>query len=241
MLRVMVGHDPRVAIQTNVTISSLYENSSVPLAITPLVLRQLPIERRGLTEFSFARFLTPWLCGFSGWALFLDSDIVALKDVGALFKHALDAGGENAVYVADILPEFERAAVMLFRCDHPDNRKLTPEYIDTTQDYLHLLQWTQSIGVLPMNANHCVGYARLQDLEKIQILHYTCGVPVWPQTADCEHAQAWHDARRAMCSVRTDWEPLMGHSVHARPGPEGKPLPRWKVQDDGNRRHQSGS
>lgn len=231
VLRVMVGHEPRVAIQTNVTISSLYERSSVALAITPLVLAQLPIDRRGLTEFSFARFLTPWLCEYSGWALFLDSDVILNCDVGVLFKHALEDGGDKAVYVPDVKPDFEKAAVMLFRCDHPDNKKLTPDYIDTTQDYLHLLRWTQSIGFLPMNANHCVGYAKPQDLEKIQVLHYTCGVPVWPETADCEHAEEWHKARRQMCSVKTSWPDLIGKSVHSRPGPEGKPLPRWKVQD----------
>ena len=230
MLRVFVGHEPRVAIQTNVCMSSIYEHASAPVSITPLVLRQLPIKRRGLTEFSFARFLVPWLCGFEGWALFMDSDMIVRGDVAELFALA---DPQFAVQVCGIKPDFERAAVMLFNCGHDQNRCLTPEAIETTNTPLHLLGWAydENIGFLPANWGHAVGYARPRPLEQISLCHYTAGVPVWPQTADCEHAEAWHAARRAMCSVRTDWESLMGRSVHVAPGPAGRPLPKWKVPD----------
>jgi hypothetical protein len=229
MLRVFIGHEPRVAIQTNVAISSVYEHSSQPVAITPLVLGQLPITRKGLTEFSYARFLVPYLCGYKGRALFIDSDIAVLGDIDELFESVEDQSG--AVFVADIKPEFERAAVMLFNCGHPDNRVLTPEFVETTNVHLHLLGWTQNIGFIPLNWGHAVGYSRPQPLDRLPLIHYTAGVPAWPETADCEHAEEWHKARRQMCSVKTTWADLIGKSVHSRPGPEGKPLPRWKVQD----------
>lgn len=239
MLRIFIGHEPRVAIQTNVAASSLYEHSSVPVSITPLVLAQLPIMRSGLTEFSFARFLVPWLCGFEGWALFIDSDVIVQGDVAELFALADD---NFAVQVCDIKPAFERAAVMLFNCGHPHNRILTPEMIDRTDVRLHLLEWTDRIGYLPQNWGHCVGYSLPRPLESLPLVHYTAGVPAWPQTADCEHAQAWHDARRQMCSVKTGWEALMGHSVHATLGPDGRPIPKYRaeVQEDGAQ-HQGGT
>ncbi len=36
---IFIGYDPRERAATNVLIDSLYQNSSVPLAITPLVTR----------------------------------------------------------------------------------------------------------------------------------------------------------------------------------------------------------
>ena len=75
---IFIGYDPRERAATNVLIDSLYQNSSVPLAITPLVTPQL--EAQGLfrrerdpkqsTAFSFTRFLVPHLMGYQGWALF---------------------------------------------------------------------------------------------------------------------------------------------------------------------------
>lgn len=228
MLRIFIGHEPRMAIQTNVAISSLYEAASAPVSVTPLVLRQLPLQRRGLTEFSFARFLVPWLCGFDGWALFIDSDVIVNGDVAELFALA---DPQYAVQVCDIQPEFERAAVMLFNCGHPDNREITPEWLETTKCLMHLIGWTPNVGFIPLNWGHAVGYSRPQPLDRLQLIHYTAGVPAWPETADGEHAEEWHKARRQMCSVKTTWPDLIGKSVHAALDQSGRPQPRWKVQD----------
>ena len=75
---IFIGYDPRERAATNVLIDSLYQQSSVPLAITPLVTPQL--KAQGLywrerdpkqsTAFSFSRFLVPYLMGYQGWALF---------------------------------------------------------------------------------------------------------------------------------------------------------------------------
>ena len=43
---IFIGYDPRERAATNVLIDSLYQHSSVPLAITPLVTPQL--EQQGL-------------------------------------------------------------------------------------------------------------------------------------------------------------------------------------------------
>ena len=75
-ISIFIGYDPRERAATNVLIDSLYQNSSVPLTITPLVTPQL--EAQGLfrrerdpkqsTAFSFTRFLVPHLMGYQGWA-----------------------------------------------------------------------------------------------------------------------------------------------------------------------------
>ena len=229
MLPVFIGHDNRIAIQTNVCMSSIAEKASVPVALIPLRLETLPITRRGLTTFTYARFLVPWLMGFKGRALFLDSDILVNCDVAEIFRHVENMAEDKAVYVADVQPEFERAAVMVFDNEHPHNRILTPEFIEKTDAHLHLLQWTDKIGLLPMSMNHCIGYARPRPVEDLQVLHWTMGAPLWPETADSEHAEVWHAARKRMCSVGTTWPDFMAKSVHAKIGPDGKPVPKYKV------------
>ena len=64
---VFIGYDPRERAATNVLIDSLYQHSSRPLAITPIVTPQL--EAQGLyrrqrdpkqsTAFSFTRWTCP--------------------------------------------------------------------------------------------------------------------------------------------------------------------------------------
>jgi len=65
LVPIFIGYDSRERAATNVLIDSLYQHSSLPLAITPLVTPQL--ESQGLywrqrdprqsTAFSFSRFL----------------------------------------------------------------------------------------------------------------------------------------------------------------------------------------
>ena len=46
MIPVFIGYDPRERAASNVLIDSLYQNSSLPLSITPLVTEQL--EKKGI-------------------------------------------------------------------------------------------------------------------------------------------------------------------------------------------------
>ena len=144
MLRVFVGYDPRQAVSYTALASSIVNRTSVPVAITPLVIGQLPIARTGLTPFTYSRFLVPWLCGYVGWALFLDVDMLALGDIADLFRMADD---RFTVMVAKNEMKFEWASAMLFnnaRC-----RVLTPRYVETAER-LHAIAWAKDgeIGAL---------------------------------------------------------------------------------------------
>jgi len=237
-MRVFIGHDSRVPMQYHVCTHSLLEHTSTPLEIIPLKLDTLPLKRRGLTEFSFARFLTPWLCGFEGKALFLDSDILCTGDIAAL-----DRVNVSGVAVAAVKtdPAFERAAVMLFNCAHPDNQVLTPEAIekiDAELDKPHLLGWTQQIGWLPNRFNFLVSYDKPEWMQgkTPTLVHYTRGVPAWPETQNCDYADLWLEARERAFRPAVDWNTLMGKSVHAVPGPSGVGL-QSKAVPDVTRRH----
>lgn len=215
-MKIFLGHDPRTAIASNVAQFSIWRRASRPVSIMPLVLDQLPLARRGLTEFTFSRFLVPYLCRYEGWALFADSDVLCTADIHEITTYA---DPRYSVMAVDTDPVFERAAVMLFNCAHPDNERLTPAYVETADNLLGL-GWTDRAGKLPRDWNHLVGYDPEPyvidngDMPPVpRIIHYTKGIPVWEQTAGCPYADLWHAERRAMCGVTT-WEGLMAKSVH---------------------------
>ena len=208
MLRIFIGFEVRQPIAFSVFSLSLLAQSTKPLSITPMVLGQLPITRKGLTDFTYSRFLVPHLCDFRGQALFLDADMLCLTDIAELFALA---DPEKAVMTVDTKPAFERAAVMLFNCEHQDNKKLTPEFIQHADFPLHKIGWTKNRGDLPTEWNHLVLYD--QPREDAKLVHFTGGIPCFPETFNCEYSRQWKEwADMARSSV--PWEHLMGNSVH---------------------------
>lgn len=207
-IRVFIGVDPRQPVGLSVLQHSIVWRSSRPVVIQPLILGQLPIRRRGLTEFTFSRFLVPWLCDFKGSAIFMDADILVRGDIAELIDCAQPLA--YSVQVMQEQPRFEWPSVMLF--NNISCTTLTPEYIDDTKNNLFDLAWAKSVGPLPKEWNHCVGYA--EGVEP-KLLHYTQGLPVWPETrGNFPEDQLWLDEhRRANGTV--SWRELMGTSVHA--------------------------
>src|SRR3990167_1177099 len=94
-IRCFLGFDSNEVVAYHVLAHSIMRHASVPVSITPLVLRQLPMTRPRdplqSTEFSFSRFLVPWLCGYQGRAIFLDCDLLCRADIAEL------KGDPNAV------------------------------------------------------------------------------------------------------------------------------------------------
>lgn len=206
-LRIFIGYDPRQPLAYTVLHHSILKHSSAPVSITPLVLSQLPIKRRGLTEFTFTRFLVPWLCNFKGRALFLDADMVVTGDIAELFAPTDDL---SAVRVQQNQDRFEWASVMLFQCS--SCLKLTPEFIEDERNKMFDLQWASSVGKIPEEWNHCVGYA---EPKQAKLYHWTQGIPCWPETVGLPEDNIWLTARdEALHTV--DWKSLMGKSVHAK-------------------------
>lgn len=211
MLRVFIGSDPRQPIARNVLADSIIRHASVPVSITALSLKTLPIKRRGLTEFTFSRFLVPWLCGFEGQALFLDADMVVTGDIAELFKRSDYPYCERDVYVSKDQARFEWTSAMLFNCENC--KILTPEYVDNPKNVLMDLGWASMVGDFGSDWNHCVGYTPPRSDAKLY--HWTRGIPIWKETRGLQEDPIWHDAFKHMmysCSYRE----LMGNSVHVK-------------------------
>lgn len=82
MIRVFIGFDPRETVAWHVLTHSILARSSQPVSFVPLALNNLEgllwRERNALqsTEFSFSRFLAPYLSDYQGWSLFMDCDML---------------------------------------------------------------------------------------------------------------------------------------------------------------------
>ena len=94
MIPIFIGYDKRERVATNVLIDSIYNHSSDPVSVTPLVLEQLQSQNlywrdrdpNQSTDFSFSRFLVPYLMKFDGWAIFMDCDMLIQNDISELWK-----------------------------------------------------------------------------------------------------------------------------------------------------------
>lgn len=221
MINVFIGYDRAEPIAFSVLAHSIHIRASEPVAITPLMLSQLDDvfnrERNPLqsTDFSFTRFLTPYLCNFEGWSIFMDCDMIVLDDIKKLWdcrdpsfavqvvKHCHEPKEEKK-FLDQIQTRYEKknwSSVMLF--NNALCKKLTPDYVNkATGLELHQFKWLDSeslIGEIPHRWNHLVDYDKPQD--DIALLHYTQGGPYFKAYANCGFADEWNKEKEMMDTV----------------------------------------
>jgi len=209
LLRVFLGVDPRQPLAYTVLQNSIIRRASKPVSITPLILDQLPIKRKGLTEFTFSRYLPPHLCDYDNdYSVFLDADMLVLCDIYELLDPIEEDRSVHVVKNKQL--RFEWPSLMVFQNDLCS--KLTPEWIDDPSSAPQSFSWaTYGVGELPAELNHCVGYD--QPRTDAKIVHFTQGIPCFEETKDCEYAQAWLEEFN-YCRASVPWKDIMGNSVH---------------------------
>jgi lipopolysaccharide biosynthesis glycosyltransferase len=169
------------------------------------------------TEFAISRFLTPVLAKAAfrtGWAVFMDCDVLARDDIDALFGECDPSKAVMCVQHEYAPPEgikmdnqlqhrYRRknwSSVMAFNLEHPANRKLTVELINTVPGRdLHAFCWLEDdqIGALDPSFNYLVGHTKLAKGCEPVLVHHTEGGPWFEQYRDVEFADEWRAARAA--------------------------------------------
>jgi len=90
VIRVFIGYDSNESVAYHVLSHTILKFSSRPVSITPIVREHLTSvynrERTEIesTDFSFTRFLVPYLCDYQGWAIYLDCDMLFTADISEL-------------------------------------------------------------------------------------------------------------------------------------------------------------
>lgn len=207
-MRIYIGVDPRQPVAYNVLQWSIARRASTPVAIIPLILPATPVTRIGLTDFTFTRYLVPALSGYVGTSLFLDADMLVLDDINKL-SPLMDE--KHPVYVVKGEERFEWPSLMLF--NNEKCKALTVDYINDENTQPQSFEWAESIGELPKEWSFCVGYDEPKD--NPSIIHYTAGIPHFPETRDCDYSAEWWSEYEAMLG-NCSWLELMGDSVHAK-------------------------
>ena len=208
-IQVFIGYDSRQPCAHMVAYSSILRRCSVPVMVTPLRIETLPITRTSLTQFTFSRFLVPHLCGYRGRAVFMDSDVLVLADLAELVAHADPLAPVSVV--KNPKHQFEWPSVMVF--NNNLCRALTPDYVQNGDPFS--FEWARGhIGELPDCWNHLVGYSEPRPDAKL--VHFTQGIPCFPETGDVEYAGRWKKEFNFLNST-VSWKDIMGQSVHAKP------------------------
>lgn len=221
MIRVFIGYDPNETVAFHVLNHSIQVNASQPVAVTPIMLSQLKgVFERDMhhlqsTQFSFSRFLVPYLCNYEGWAIFMDCDMLVRADIAELWNMRDDRFAvqvikhdhrpkESVKFLNNAQTKYEKknwSSVMMFNCARC--KALTPEFVNTaTGLQLHQFKWLESdneIGGLPIEWNHLVGYNEFNP--NARNVHYTLGGPYFEEYIDCEYAADWFGYRDQMLAA----------------------------------------
>ncbi len=228
---VYIGYDPR-ELSAYIVARNTAQRHSGPIPVRGLILRDLTMaglyrrptevrdgrlhdtisDRPMSTEFALTRFLVPEMAQ-SGWALFMDCDMMVRASLQDLFAYCRDEMRDKAVCVvkhAHLVDDegstkmdgqaqlpYERknwSSFMMFNADHPSNKRLTNDYVNSAKGLdLHQFKWLDDheIGELPVMWNYLVGYTRFNGF--VGNVHFTEGIPTMPGHENDEYADEWRE------------------------------------------------
>lgn len=218
MIRVFIGYSRSAPVASSVAAHSIVSRASLPVSISYIALSQLegiytrPRHELQSTDFSFTRFLTPYLAGYQDWAIFMDDDMLVVDDIARLWslrdpayavqvvKHD-HVPKEEVKFLDRVQTRYEKknwSSVMLFNCARCT--ALTPAYVNSATGLeLHQFKWLGDdalIGELPHRWNHLADYDPYNP--DVSIVHYTVGGPFYDDFKNCSYSAEWHDQRARM-------------------------------------------
>lgn len=223
MIRIFVGYDQRMPLLHTVLSHSILSRSSQPVSITPINLKNVAglfsreVDDNQSTQFSFSRFLTPYLCNYEGWSIFMDNDVVCLEDINKLWelrddryavmcvKHDYEVK-EKTKFLGEKQTSYAKknwTSVMLI--NNAKCKALTLDYVNNASGLeLHQFKWLESeelIGEIPKEWNYLAGY--YPEKEDVCMVHYTDGGPYFDDYKDCDFAEQWLSEKEGANYIKT--------------------------------------
>ncbi|MAZ04220.1 MAG: glycosyltransferase [Sneathiella sp.] len=215
MYTIYIGYDPKEDMAYQVLKFSLERIASKPVRVVPIkrdVVQRMGLYRREhtvmdgqnydvidgrpfSTEFSFTRFLVPFLNMFEGKALYMDCDMYMRTDVIELFEacdldyyplwcvhHEYEpiSGSKMNNKIQEPYRRKNWSSLMMFNCSHEANKTLTIDDVNTRSGrWLHGFEWLSDkegdIGKIDEDWNWLDGHSD-ESLEA-KCVHFTTGGP----------------------------------------------------------------
>lgn len=247
---IYIGYDPREHRAVEVLIDSIERQASRPINV--VTLNVMPLRRIGLyrrtphinstcwgnppskdmvdafdgrpfsTDFSFTRFLVPFLNQLEGFAVFMDCDMYFRQDPCELFdayadpdgpalwcvQHQYDGGGAATKMYGCVQQAYSRknwSSFVLFNCGHPAHHNLTVDDVNTKPGrWLHNFQWLpdEEIGSLPEKWNWLDGHSD-PEVEPANV-HFTTGGPWFSKEAGLGY-DTWEPKREIDARYCSEW------------------------------------
>lgn len=215
MLKIFIGYDEVECVAWHTLTQSIIDNSQHPIAIIPVSLKHLNMvfsrERdiKQSNDFSFSRFLVPYLSKYEGFSIFMDCDMLLRCDINEVLK-IIDAQPNKAIYVVkhDYIPKNDSkflnsvqynyprknwSSFILWDCGHPSNRVVDLKMVNTATGLeLHRFSWLkdEEIGELPTEWNWLVG-EYLENNTSVKNIHWTLGGPYFNEYKNTDFSEEW--------------------------------------------------
>jgi len=214
--KIYIGYDSREKIASCVCKYSIKKRASINVCIKYLNRKKLinkkkfkrKEDRLSSTEFTFTRFLVPYLENYKGWSIFCDCDFLFIDDIKKIFKLAdpkyavmcvkhkykpknkMKMDGKKQL----IYPRKNWSSLILWNCGHPENKKLTKKLVNTESGkYLHRFGWLKNkyIGEISKEWNWLVGLYKSPRDGNPKALHFTEGGPWFDNYKNTEYSSKW--------------------------------------------------
>lgn len=216
MINIFIGYDTRESIASDVCEFSIKKRTKSNLNIQHLkldLLKKKKIYTRkedklSSTEFTFSRFLIPYLMNYKGWAIFCDCDFLWLEDIEKLYKlkdekyavmccqhdykpkSNIKMDGKKQL----IYPRKNWSSMVMWNCGHPSNKILNRNLVNTeTGKFLHRFGWlkNEEIGNINIEWNWLVNWYKEPQDGAPKALHFTEGGPWFENFKNCEYSNLW--------------------------------------------------
>jgi len=229
-MKIYIGWDSKQQDASDVCEYSIYKHARYTLNVQHLKQHELresgayyrdPLSPAS-TEFTYTRFLVPFLNDYKGWSMFCDSDFLFTHDITSLFDriNREPYADDYAVFCVRHLPYDPKQPVkfwgheqvalprknwssfMIFNNNHPSCRKLTPLTVSNrSAEWLHRFHWChdREIGDISYSWNWLVGEYGVAEATP-KALHFTNGGP-WNDVWGQQYEQMWLDEYKEMTGI----------------------------------------
>ena len=220
VLNIYIGFDEVETVAYHTLSQSIIKFASGPVRISPICSKHFkkffnrPRDEKQSNDFSFTRFLVPYLNQYNGYAIFMDCDMMLRTDI---FDVLREVDEKNAVSVVQhdytptetvkylnkvqyAYPRKNWSSFVVWNCGNSKNQKLTPEFVENASGLeLHRFTWLEDndIGTLNIGWNWLVG-DYINPPSDIKNVHWTIGGPYFTEYYDVDFSSEWIEIHKEM-------------------------------------------